>query len=342
MTMLWFGRDQRGFPGNVASLNVDIFRSFLAQWVIVAHLASELLPIPLVPGRLAVWGFFVVSGYLNAISFSRCLEHGAWGAATRAYYWKRIKRIYPVLVASYLIVSAFLGTMINRDIGILIPLEYVNHVEYSNSVLWTLVIEIQLYIVTPVVFLLARKVSHRAPLLILLLISAGLIYLVTISHVVIFQDRSMLDDRSMPGNLGFYLFGMFVALKPHTARGFKESTFKIVIGVTAIATLIFLALYNFKSPAVTFFFGQIIALAFSFYFLTLQRPVFQTGQSVYRFLGYFTYEIYALHGLFIFISHRLQVPDTAFWTVAFAWVLPMLTVLSLSATIAFVRSRVFR
>lgn len=58
------------------SINIDIFRTFLAQWVIIGHLGPELLSAPLVPRRVAVWGFFILSGYLNAKSCMRRFESG--------------------------------------------------------------------------------------------------------------------------------------------------------------------------------------------------------------------------------------------------------------------------
>ena len=86
----------------ITSLNIDMLRSILAHWVIIAHVSSVLFPIPLIPGRLAVWGFFVASGYLNAISFERRALNLEWRHAVLGYYRSRIERIYPMLIFSYL------------------------------------------------------------------------------------------------------------------------------------------------------------------------------------------------------------------------------------------------
>ncbi len=312
-------------PQSATSLNIDIFRTILAQWIIIGHLGPAILEFPLVPGRFAVWSFFIISGYLNAISFKYRMESTCWTEATKGYYLSRIKRIYPLLIFSYCVVSIFLGTWQNSDWRVLFPYMYSFHGELSNGVLWTLIIEIQLYVLTPLLFFLAFRLRdlHWA---IQAVIAIGLVFSIPLLHVYLGGNRDLIDDRTAAGNMGFYLFGMMLALGQDKRPELNPKIVRILWGSLMFLGIYFLVKYNFVSQAVQFTTGQFVALLASFLVLVSVRPLLSKGQYFFRFLGYYTYEIYVMHGLLVFVFHQLKLTGVLAM-IFFWWLFPILLVI---------------
>ncbi len=308
---------------SVTSLNIDIFRTFLAQWVILGHFGAEFLPIALVPGRLAVWCFFILSGYLNMISFQRRRDCGNWLYATRSYYIGRFWRIYPLLVFSYLIVSLVLGTPKNDDLWVLFPMVYTTiGLELSNGVMWTLIIELQLYLLTPFLFNVAKAIKgwHW-----FLLGAIALVMVIQIPklHIELFNDPHYIDDRTMLGNLGFYMFGMVIGAGGQKLAGITSHTWRWLSVILAVLSVVFLYRYNTGHAGVQFSWGQYMAILASFLVLSSMRPLLTRGGFIFQFLGYYTYEIYVLHGLGAFLYQYMGFSGS-FSAVLIWWAMPML------------------
>lgn len=306
------------------SLNIDIFRTILAQWVILAHLGAVFFPsTPLVPGRLAVWCFFVISGYLNMISFQRRLDYGSWLHAVRTYYSGRFKRIYPLLIISYLIVSFVLGTPKNDDLWVLFPLVFTTAgLEISNGVLWTLIIELQLYLLTPLLFGVAKAIKgwHW-----FLLGAAALVMVIQIPklHMMLSHNPDLIDDRTMIGNLGFYLFGMAIAAGRENLSEISPRARQGLWFIMTAVCMIVLYRYNFQhNRMVPFTHGPYVVMLASFLVLSGSFPLFVNCSFMFRFLGYYTYEIYVLHGLLIFLYHQMK-PFGNVGDLIAGWVMPL-------------------
>lgn len=307
------------------SVNIDIYRSILAQWVIIAHLGPALMNIPMVPGRIAVWGFFIISGYLNALSFYNRISSGHWLHGMAGYYLARIKRIYPLLIVSCIVVSVVLGTLIHKDWYVLFPYMYDQPWVLSNGVLWTLVIEIQLYAATPILFWATYK-FREISWFFQGCIAVILVFSIPLIHIFLESNPSLIDDRTMLGNVGFYIFGMMMALGAQKLAAIGRRLLQGLSLLLFIFIVAFLIQYNFISQGVQFYQGQLIAFLSSFLVLVTIRPMFSKLHFMFRFFGYYTYEIYVLHGLFVFIYHQLNFESTlsilALW-----WVAPILTVM---------------
>ncbi len=309
----------------VASLNIDIFRAFLAQWVILGHFGAEFVPIPVVPGRLAVWCFFILSGYLNMISFQRRLENGNWAQAVRAYYISRFWRIYPLLIVSYVTVSLTIGSFRNDDLWVLFPMIYSSAgLQISNGVLWTIIIELQFYLLTPFLFYIAKSMKNWHWIL-LGAVSLSMVIQIPKLHVEWFNDGSFIDDRTMFGNLGFYLFGMAIASGEKGVRNISPRMQRWLWIILAVLCISFLYRYNFRSTGVQFSRGPYIAVIASFLVLTCLAPLTVKGNTVFRFLGYYTYEIYVLHGLCLFLYRQIGLSGS-FNAALMWWALPLLLV----------------
>ena len=152
--------------------NFDLIRLLAALQVVVEHavahlrvdrlhgLAVELWYLPGVPI------FFVISGYLISLSWERA-------PSARLYAWNRILRIYPALWACLAFsIAVFLIGGVRPSAGEFLPwlvaqLSFVQFynadflrgfgVGVINGSLWTISVELQFYLVVPVLVLLARK-----------------------------------------------------------------------------------------------------------------------------------------------------------------------------------------
>lgn len=80
---------------------LDGLRTLAITGVTLFHL----MPQQFVGGYLGVSLFFILTGYLSAYTCQRNLDQNRFHIA--AYYWKRIKRLYPLLL---LVILVTIGT----------------------------------------------------------------------------------------------------------------------------------------------------------------------------------------------------------------------------------------
>jgi len=145
------------------------------------------LSTPLAYGGTAVSLFFVISGYCIHRSFAAQLAADPGHKPDwRTYFLRRAWRIYPVLIAVLLItwwLDQFTIHHFPKDPGLgslswptlLVNLGGLQGLAGphfgSNGVLWTLSVEMQLYVMYPVIFYLIRRRGIRAGLLVTLAVS---------------------------------------------------------------------------------------------------------------------------------------------------------------------------
>jgi peptidoglycan/LPS O-acetylase OafA/YrhL len=120
---------------------------------------------PFSMGGLGVSVFFVLSGLVIHLSF---LNKGSFNP--KAFYWRRFWRIYPSYIVS-IVFCVFLNrhyygssTSITQILLNLFSIQNISdrYMGGINGVFWSLCIEIQLYLLYPVVLLLRRKIGiHR-------------------------------------------------------------------------------------------------------------------------------------------------------------------------------------
>lgn len=308
--------------GNVNN-TIDIYRGFLAQYVIVSHLIPALFPQFLgVPGTLAVWCFFVTSGYLNYLSLSR-------NANAVLYYKRRIIRLYPLLLISFSVVALTQGTFFVNDFYTLFPsVFWVKDHMPMNGVLWTLIIELQLYMLSPFIFLLMRKINleHRGMILMLFAMPALSLLLSGLTGFLVTGDVD-LDDRTILSALPMYFFGMLMAQAKSRDVEIPFYSERILL---VAAFFIFLLVVTSRNTSLIpwqslYLEGRLIPFLITASILS--GPVIFAWierQRIAAVLGQLTYEIYLLHGLFVFLLTKL-LPD-ADWplVVMFYWVVPLM------------------
>ncbi|ATX81425.1 Peptidoglycan/LPS O-acetylase OafA/YrhL, contains acyltransferase and SGNH-hydrolase domains [Mariprofundus ferrinatatus] len=209
--------------------NFDLLRLLLAATVAGFHLwALTSDPAFSLMGRwmdasLAVDGFFVVSGFLVAMSYEN-------STSLKRYVVKRARRIYPaylavislsalllVLVSSAPLEAYFDGDWLYYLLSNLLFLNFLapelpgvfenNRLHEVNGALWTIKIEVMFYLVLPLLVLFMRKIGHWRAI--------ALIYIASVLYSMVMQWIAkhgggalyLALERQLPGQLAFFMAG---------------------------------------------------------------------------------------------------------------------------------------
>lgn len=120
-------------------------------------------------GRMGVLLFFVHTSLVLMSSLERQQMRTGW---VRSFFIRRAFRIYPLAAVTALATGAFTilpyavpldsaGLYDHEPVGVVLAnaalVQNVFQVEYSPGVLWTLPVELNLYLMLPIAFLIARK-----------------------------------------------------------------------------------------------------------------------------------------------------------------------------------------
>jgi peptidoglycan/LPS O-acetylase OafA/YrhL len=142
-------------------------------------------------GRVGVNLFFFISGILVFRSLSRSRAATA-GERTRSYWWRRLRRLYPALLAYVLLMLPLAWLLQHRpnlppasDFGSYLktmPLALTATINYSGSAswslghLWSVACEMQFYLLAPLIFIAGGATGRRRNLVfgLLLVVMAGL------------------------------------------------------------------------------------------------------------------------------------------------------------------------
>jgi peptidoglycan/LPS O-acetylase OafA/YrhL len=270
--------------------NFTLLRLLLALMVVLGHfklLSGTAYPaFPFNLADAAVDSFFVVSGFLIALSYER-------SRSLLAFYVRRVFRLYPmyacvVLIQTaimlallpdgpfsephstlrYLAANLLLANFLQYDIGgVLAGL----HNPGINPSLWTLKIEIGFYLIVPLICLACRRWGWGV---LALIFALSVIY-----NIVALRLGEVQFARQLPGQLQFFVVGM--ALQMHGDR------IRIHPALSALIALAFLAVWTFIVPIPPGIRPLIVAVfVFSF---ALCIPVVPLKSDL-------SYSAYLLHG----------------------------------------------
>ncbi len=210
-------------------------------------------------GHLGVQLFFTISGFILSLPFARCWLGGEKAVSLRGYYLRRVTRIEP----PYLIHLAFLFLLCALVLRhqpahqhyfqnsnwldfsskhLLASLFYSNGFifgghPYPNIVLWSLEVEVQFYLLAPLlaqIFKIGGVWLRRALL-------AGTIVLMPLfaGHIGNWLGNSYLAGFSLIGNLQYFLVGFLLAdwqvtSKKAVPRNFLWDLFFILGGAVVV------------------------------------------------------------------------------------------------------------
>lgn len=140
--------------------NLDFLRALAVLLVLVAHIAGYTIrtnAISFAMGQLGVMLFFVHTSLVLMQSMERQQLAGA--ALFRAFYVQRACRIYPLSAVMLLGIYLFMDAQWTSFelLANLLLVQNLVYARYMSTVLWSLCLEVQMYLVLPVLFLLFRR-----------------------------------------------------------------------------------------------------------------------------------------------------------------------------------------
>jgi peptidoglycan/LPS O-acetylase OafA/YrhL len=189
-----------------------IARGLLALSVIVWHVEgykNEFFSFFNIPGRTAVWIFFGISGYVMAYGFLK-EKYSFSMQGLKKFYINRFLRIFPLflLISFVSLVTIYLNTgefLLNwGNLPEQIFMIQFTHSYVLNGVFWTLGIEVQYYLIAPLLsYFLMSNFKYK----LYIWIGTYLIMLAWIPASFLFFGWS-LDGRNLVSNLPHFFIGM--------------------------------------------------------------------------------------------------------------------------------------
>lgn len=237
---------------DITKNNFDFIRVLLAFIVFVGHLGAlsaskDLKIFEHSPVEIAVFGFFIVSGFLIARSYDR-------SSSLKSYLKKRILRIVP----AYLLV-VFLCAILLSLVSRLSLYDYFTNTQVYkylfwnslflnfkapwlpgvfgnqavNGALWTLKVEMCYYFCVPLLFLLFGKNNKYRN------ISLIVIYFLSLIYLNYFESLNQISmSKQIPGVLCYFIPGMLIYFNFDKFIKYKNPLFIIAI-ITVWIDLIF-------------------------------------------------------------------------------------------------------
>lgn len=170
---------------------IDGIRGIAILMVVISHLVYmpvggtlvQFIGAVFISGRLGVPIFFSLSGFLIALPFWKLKLQQDSRVMPKGYVGRRFYKIYPPLALSILFLTpihffltkdtAYFEMAARWLIGLPFLGSWAGPISGTlNAVMWSLIVEVQFYLVLPLLFLALRSVSYNATLWIL---SLGLI-----------------------------------------------------------------------------------------------------------------------------------------------------------------------
>lgn len=223
-------------PGSLRENNFDIVRILLALIVVFVHSCElsqqhslRIIDVVL-NSRLAVEGFFTISGFLIFASYERSRSLREY-AANRA--WRILPGYWLSTVVCLVIAFAFgqfhVGRFLAANLTFLntfapeIPGVFAGNASHAmNGALWTIKVEVMFYAVVPVIVWVCRKTHRDAVLLILFVLSIAY-RMALVNHASLAQQ--------LPGQLSFFVMGSLVY---YHLRFFKRNGWWLVAVSVAV------------------------------------------------------------------------------------------------------------
>jgi peptidoglycan/LPS O-acetylase OafA/YrhL len=196
--------------------NFDIVRITLAAIVVLVH-CNDLSESPslhilrhLVSSRVAVEGFFAISGFLIFASYERCASLREY-AANRAWrilpgYW--LSTVFCLLIAfslghfhvgKFLLANLTFANYLHPNIPGVFDSNPANNA--MNGALWTIKIEVMFYVAVPIIVWFCRRLHRDAVLW--TLFAASILY-----RVLLVNNEHL--SLQLPGQLSFFMIGALI------------------------------------------------------------------------------------------------------------------------------------
>jgi peptidoglycan/LPS O-acetylase OafA/YrhL len=271
------------------------FRLFLAVAVLSSHLSRWDF------GRPAVMLFFMLSGYWVAR-----MQDGAHRLPIHRYLGSRLMRVWPATAG-----AAIIAYLAYRWLGLPSPgslqstlmlLGLATRADDSVGTIWSLDIELQFYILLPLLLYVSPALRERAILAAVAavaLAAGGLLHLsLGIVSVLLY--------------LPMFAVGLSLYLSPTRGSGLS-AIFSLVAGLIALTVLNFPAIRFHDNPQILRDFGFMMAVLTFMPFITWN--IHQPSGHMDRLLGALSFPLYLVQEPCIIIA-RSELGQNAHWKVA--------------------------
>ena len=292
---------------DITKNNFDFIRVLLAFIVFVGHLGvlsatPQLAFLMHSPVEVAVFAFFIVSGFLIARSYER-------SSSLKSYAKKRINRIVP----AYLLVVFLCATLLSLVSSLPLSEYFSNPQVYKylfwnslfmnfkapslpgvfgnqavNGALWTLKIEMCFYIAVPLLFLLFGKNNKYRNTSLIVLYFLSLIFL----NYFEMTGRAAIS-RQLPGSLCYFIGGMLLYF--NFDRFIQHKNILVIIAALTVWIDLIFKIKLFSPMMISII---VLYIAYSFRFL-----------NNFGKYGDFTYGIYIFHFPIIRVFQTLGLFD---------------------------------
>jgi len=295
----------------IAIISVLIFHVyFAATHVSEAKLVAspfDFLFLPISNGHRGVELFFVLSGFILGLPFAAHYLVGSPAVSIGRFYLRRLTRLEPPYVIALLLfyVAAFVlnnedAQQVNFISSLLLRLGYVHNLTQGiraslNGVTWTLEIEVQFYLLMPILAQVFRlgKVARRVLLVVCICGSPWLARITPASHVTIL------------GYAEFFLAGLLLSDLYCTQTGgrWKSSRSIDLLGVVCLVLVMLAPDTPFFLQMLPWLLAAIVVAAFcGNWFSEVMR------QPVITVLGGMCYSLYLLHyPVFSFLANKVVI-----------------------------------
>lgn len=307
---LWSALSRRTSGGRFIA-EIDGLRFVAITWVVLYHVRAlrgpdAALPVRLVTasGHFGVELFFMVSGFVLALPFAAARLKGALEPSLKSYFARRLTRLEPpylVALVVFFVVKLFAQKGSVSELGphLLASALYSHAAVYGyestiSVVTWSLEVEVQFYILAPLLGRVFSLRSQRARRTLL----AVAVLLASLCAAYVDAEATPRYFLSLTGFIQFFLLGFLLAdiYLLDWQRSPNRSSLWDLLGVGAFSALCPLVFYSYHDvvgrvagPLLTWLFG-IAAFRGRILSWLFTRPAIFT-------IGGMCYSIYLWHSL---------------------------------------------
>lgn len=310
--------------------------NLLREWQLgIEYDDKNIIHLAIMEGSYGVVLFFVISGFILGLPFARQKLLQQKPVSLKEYFVRRITRIEPPYIITMILYFAMRVWVLHYDSfkGLLpyffASVFYVHNIVYKypsaiNGVAWSLEVEVQFYLLAPLLTnLYYIKNKHWRRGIMLVLITAGAVF----SYINEYHVASILDKGC------FFISGMLLAdwylLREKDNNGKGIALFSILLFVIFLfVPMYYVSIY----PCIIKTFATLL-----FFYLAITNDVLRKllSTKIITIIGGMCYSIYLLHmGLYGLMRHRffkIQFFDNSILNVLLQYVIGVTAVLILSA-----------
>ena len=265
-------------------------------------------------GEVALHMFFVLSGFVIGLPFAKHHLLGAKKVNLKIYTIRRLSRAEPpyIIAMTFLLIATIFYTnnyTVDEAIkSFFASITYTHNFIYGKEVLplincvaWSFEVEIQFYILAPLlslIFTIENKYKRRCTILILCIISSIL------THYTQFSFISILDYLHF-FLIGFLLIDLYITVKTEKSN----STIRNIITIVSLLLIFSFNIHDFSVLYQKILWDiSVLLLIFTLYYnVLIHKSLPILSQKTITNIGGMCYSIYLLHFVIIsFVGNHLM------------------------------------